>query len=101
MPVFEKGNPGKPVGAKCKATKTLKEFLNVFTEENQEEIAAAFSRLDDKDKISAWIAMVKFVMPSKVQMEVAPVTQIPDEYQNLDYETLCEIEEIVKRKRIA
>jgi hypothetical protein len=95
-PVFQKGNTlGRKKGVPNKATKTLKEFLVAFTEEKQDEIIQAFSELDAKDKISAWVAMIKYVLPTKATIELEKI--VDNSLDGLTYEQIVSIEESNQR----
>lgn len=57
-------NPlGKPKGTKNKTTVKMKEIITAFMEEKVEDIKTAFDNLDDRGKVNAFIAMLKYVIP--------------------------------------
>lgn len=58
------GNPkGKPAGTKNKTTVKMKEIITGFMEDQVKDVKKSFKNLDDKDKVSAFIGLLKYVIP--------------------------------------
>jgi hypothetical protein len=60
---FLDGNNGKPKGAVNKNTKDLKEFIINFLNDKAFEIPIIWDSLDDKDKATLYLHLLKTVMP--------------------------------------
>ena len=99
---FEKGNTVAKLktGQAHKVTKDLRQSIANFCDKSFEQIEIDFMSLSPKDRCSLFAAMVQYVVPKKQAMEVTQLREIPDEYQQLDFDQLLAIEEIVNRKRI-
>lgn len=64
QPKGKTGNPaGKPKGTKNKTTVKMKEVITSFLEDQVGEVQKSFKNLDDKDKVSAFISLLKYVIP--------------------------------------
>ena len=88
-PFFQPGHKGyKPKGVPNKSTQTMKEFLRLFTEEKKDEIMEAFSQLEPKDKIAAWLKMVQFNTPIKTSHESLKIMEVPEEINALSPDQL-------------
>ena len=64
---MEKGqtnNPnGRPVGSTNRVTRKTKELIALFVEENFKDIMEDLKQLDAKDRVQAFINLLKFVVP--------------------------------------
>lgn len=64
QPKGKTGNPaGKPVGTKNKTTVKMRGIITDFLEDQVKEVKKSFKNLDDKDKVSAFIALLKYIIP--------------------------------------
>lgn len=64
------GNPnGRPKGTPNKATAELKERVKVFIDNNLETIEADFKKLEPRERVQAFTALLKFAIPSHIQQE--------------------------------
>lgn len=55
---------GRTKGTPNKTTKTMKELVAKFAEDNFQKYIDAWEGLEDKDKVSTYNAMLKFVVPT-------------------------------------
>lgn len=60
---FLTGNSGKPIGAVNKTTKDIKEFIVSFLNDKAFEIPQIWDSLEDKDKATLYLHLLKTVMP--------------------------------------
>ncbi len=60
---FLAGNSGKPKGAVNKTTKDIKEFIVSFLNDKAFEIPQIWDSLEDKDKATLYLHLLKIVMP--------------------------------------
>lgn len=64
QPKGKTGNPaGKPVGTKNKTTVKMKEIIASFLDDQVGDVKKAFKNLEDKDKVSAFVSLLKYVIP--------------------------------------
>lgn len=64
QPKGKTGNPrGKPIGTKNKTTIKTKEIITAFIEDKIKDVTKAFDELEPKDKVSAFISLLKYVIP--------------------------------------
>lgn len=66
---FSKGNNGKPKGAINKTTKDLKDFIVQFLNDKSFEIPLIWNDLDNKDKATLYLHLLKQVMPKSNEIE--------------------------------
>ncbi len=86
-------NPhGRKKGVPNKSTTELRELLQVFVEENLEELQATFSRLEPWQKLNFFEKMLKMVMPPPI----TALEQLSDE----DLTRMIEILEARQRPKI-
>lgn len=70
QPKGKTGNPaGKPVGTKNKTTVKMKGIITDFLGDQVKEVKKSFKNLDDKDKVSAFISLLKYVIPPARDVE--------------------------------
>ena len=70
MAKFQKGNPGKPKGAKNKSSKLGKEKIAKFLDEGgYDDMMQEIAMLDGKDKVQAYIKLIEFVVPKQKAVE--------------------------------
>ncbi len=60
---FQKGNPGKPKGAKNKKTVTLRETINNFLAENFNVIKMDFETLTAKERAKVYCDLLQYGLP--------------------------------------
>lgn len=60
---FLTGNNGKPKGAVNKTTKDIKEFIVSFLNDKAFEIPQIWDSMEDKDKATLYLHLLKIVMP--------------------------------------
>jgi hypothetical protein len=68
---FLDGNNGKPKGAVNKNTKDLKEFIINFLNDKAFEIPIIWDSLDDKDKATLYLHLLKLVMPKATELSTS------------------------------
>lgn len=66
---------GKKTGGRTKgtpnfATKNMKDRVNYFTEEHFGEFVESWKNLEDKEKVEAYIKLIKFVVPTCQKIEM-------------------------------
>ena len=60
----ESGNPsGKPKGAVNKVTNQMRETFSAIFEDNKEKIQEDLDKVDPKDRLQFWVAMMPYFMP--------------------------------------
>ncbi len=58
------GNPnGRPKGSQNKVPARTRELLSKFVEDKFEDVIKAFDSLEDKDKVTAYTSILKYVLP--------------------------------------
>ena len=63
-------NPnGKPKGTKNKITYKTRELIAAFVEENFDDVMKTLNILDPKDRVAAFINLMKFVVPPARDVE--------------------------------
>jgi hypothetical protein len=60
---FAKGNVGKPLGATNKTTKEARETITAFINDKITDLDRIYEGLEDKDKATLLLHLVKLVMP--------------------------------------
>lgn len=63
MPKFEKGNPGRPKGAKNKATGQIRERIQTLFDDNFQTIQEDLESLDPKDRLKFLIDLLPYLVP--------------------------------------
>lgn len=64
----QSNNPnGRPKGTQNKVTTELKERVRFFIENNLDTIEADFKKLEPRERVQAFTALLKFAIPSKVE----------------------------------
>lgn len=66
---FLTGNSGKPKGAVNKTTKDIKEFITTFLNDKAFEIPQIWDSMEDKDKATLYLHLLKIVMPKPLDEE--------------------------------
>lgn len=71
---FEKGNPGKPIGAASKKTKILNTFAQVIIEDNNNRFNQELASLKGKAYVDAYLSLLEYVKPklARVALEGDP-----------------------------
>lgn len=71
QPKGSTGNPnGRPKGALNKTTKTLKEWITTFIDENKEQIESDWLSLEPKERVVLFEKMLRYVIPTQVKAEI-------------------------------
>jgi hypothetical protein len=91
---FLTGNNGKPKGAVNKTTKDIKEFIVSFLNDKAFEIPQIWDSLEDKDKATLYLHLLKIVMPKPLDESTEHTLNIN---QSLDKHEL--LNEILKKLR--
>lgn len=64
------GNPnGRPKGKRNKITAEMKDKIQLFVENNFEQIQADFQAVEAKDRLIIFERLLKYVIPSKIETE--------------------------------
>ena len=63
MPKFEKGNPGKPKGAKNKSTSLMRDRIQSLFDDNFEKIQEDLEALEAKDRLKFLTDLMPYLMP--------------------------------------
>jgi hypothetical protein len=63
MAKFEKGNPGRPKGAKNKSTLLMRDRIQVLFDDNFDQIQADLESLDAKDRLKFLTDLMPYLMP--------------------------------------
>jgi hypothetical protein len=66
---FKEGNKGKPKGATNKTTKDIKEFITNFLNDKAYEIPHIWDALEDKDKATLYLHLIRLVLPKPTDEE--------------------------------
>ncbi len=90
-PKFQKGNPGKPKGAKNKKTLKLRETITNFLDNNFKVIVEDFKKLDPKDRAKLYVDLLPYSI-SKLQSMTMDI-----QFENLSDQQLDEIIEKLKK----
>jgi hypothetical protein len=78
---FLDGNAGKPKGAVNKNTKDLKEFIINFLNDKSFEIPIIWESLEDKDRATLYLHLLKIVIPKPIDETIDEVTK-SEEYES-------------------
>lgn len=62
---FKKGQGGRKPGAVNKATKTLREFISDFLNDNRETLSKDFKRLSPRDRLVLFEKLLQYAIPKK------------------------------------
>ncbi|HUH72880.1 MAG TPA: hypothetical protein VLZ75_00605 [Chitinophagales bacterium] len=89
---FLTGNNGKPKGAVNKTTKDIKEFITAFLNDKAFEIPQIWDSLEDKDKATLYLHLLKIVMPKPLDESTEYLLNIN---QSLEKDVL--LNEILKK----
>ncbi len=69
---FEKGNKGKPKGAKNKVTQSVRASFQLLLEDNIEQMQKDLDKIDNpKDRVQLLLGYAKFVVPQLKAVEVS------------------------------
>lgn len=60
---FQKGNPGKPKGAKNKKSVELRQAINNFLEDNFSRVQQDFDVLEPKDRMKLYCDLLQYGLP--------------------------------------
>ena len=90
---FKEGNPGKPSGAKNKASRELRKRISDFIEKNIDQIESDINEMEPKERVKVFIQLMEYAIPKMRSIE-ADITQ--DE--SLTDTERAEIIEQMKRK---
>jgi hypothetical protein len=63
MGKFEKGNPGKPKGAKNKVNSQMRDLIQQLFDDNFETIQQDLDSLDPKDRLKFLTDLLPYLMP--------------------------------------
>ncbi|MFN3759281.1 MAG: hypothetical protein ACK4SF_08705 [Algoriphagus aquaeductus] len=63
MAKFEKGNPGKPKGAKNKSTQLMKDRIQALFDDNFDKIQEDLESLEAKDRLKFLTDLMPYLMP--------------------------------------
>ena len=63
MPKFEKGNPGKPKGAKNKSTLQIRDRIQTLFDDNFETIQDDLESLEPRDRLKFLTDLMPYLMP--------------------------------------
>ncbi len=63
MAKFEKGNPGKPKGAKNKSTSLMRDRIQSLFDDNFEKIQEDLEALEAKDRLKFLTDLMPYLMP--------------------------------------
>jgi len=67
---FKEGNKGRPKGAKNKTTNIGKDKISKYLEkEGYKALIDTIKKLDDKDKVTALLKLIEFVVPKQKAIE--------------------------------
>jgi len=68
---FEKGNPGKPIGAKSKKNAEIRNSFKMLIENNLDKLEDDLRQLSEKDRIDAILSLAKYVVPTLKATEMS------------------------------
>lgn len=74
---------GRPKGAKNKMTIEIRERIKDFLELSFDEVAASFTELEAKEKITLWLKLAEFVIPKVTRQDITPGEQKGDPLTDL------------------
>jgi len=83
MPKFEKGNPGKPKGAKNKSTQLMRDRIQSLFDDNFEKIQEDLESLEAKDRLKFLTDLIPYLMPK---------LQSTTHSQSIDLDSMTELE---------
>lgn len=63
MTKFEKGNPGRPKGAKNKSTQLMKDRIQALFDDNFDKIQEDLESLEAKDRLKFLTDLMPYLMP--------------------------------------
>ena len=65
------GNPkGRPKGTPNKVTADMKEKVQMFIENNFDQIQADFKLLEPRERVTLYERMLKYIIPQKVENDI-------------------------------
>lgn len=85
MARFEKGNIGKPKGAKNKVTSDLREWLKSFIDSKRGQLERDFKTLTPRERIIMFEKLLKYTLP------VLSATSLTTDFNQLSEENLDNI----------
>ena len=88
---FKKGQGGRKAGSPNKTSKTLREFISDFLNDNREALQKDFEKLEPKDKLIMFERFLKYSLPS------LQATSITTDFEKLTDEQLDYIIEKLKQ----
>ncbi len=89
---FQKGNPGKPKGAKHKKTLELRDAITNFLKRNFDRVQADFDVLEPKDRMRLYCDLLQYGVP-KLQAVSNTIG-----FENMSDEQLEEVVNQLKEK---
>lgn len=63
MPKFEKGNPGRPIGAKNKVNAQMRDLIQKLFDDNFDTIQEDLESLDPKDRLKFLSDLLPYLLP--------------------------------------
>jgi hypothetical protein len=103
--LFQKNNAGrKPIalgGSPNKATKTIKENLQLFVEEEIEVLMKRREEMTISERAKLVTALVGYYIPKRTTVEHTKSMTLPKEVEALTFEQLTAIENIIRGEQPA
>jgi hypothetical protein len=70
------GNPnGRPKGTPNKVSAEMKEKVQMFIENNFDQIQADFKVLEPRERVTLYERLLKYVIPTKIESEINDVSE--------------------------
>lgn len=70
------GNPnGRPKGTPNKVSAEMKEKVQMFIENNFDQIQADFKALEPRERVTLYERLLKYVIPTKIESEINDVRE--------------------------
>lgn len=89
MPKFEKGNPGRPKGAKNKVNSQMRDLIQKLFDDNYQIIQKDLETLEAKDRLKFLTDLMPYLMP-KLQSTAYSQTVDLDSMSEEDLDRLIE-----------